>query len=332
MKSLIAEASETPIDLKSLSIDESSPLKATLEKYQAELNAALSDSFDTPRAMRSINELIKDTNIHISAHKSDFDIKGVDAIARWITKMVGVFGLDAKAQSPYEGLGWTSTISTENLSPSEIVKPYSEVFQKVKAAVTGLSVKSEVLDQLLATDWEAQFSSLTTKGVSDPEALALPYVRAVSKIRDEIRKLAPESSSKKQILALSDEIRDVDLTNLGVYLDDRSDGQSALIKFIPKEELLAAKEEKAAKEREKLAQKEAARLAREKLEAEKAEKAKVSPADMFKDDRYSAWDAEGLPTKTKDGEDVPKSALKKLKKDWERQKKAHEDWKAKSGA
>ena len=35
--------------------------------------------------------------------------------------------------------------------------------------------------------------------------------------------------------------------------------------------------------------------------------------DMFKDDRFSAWDADGLPTKTKDGEDVPKSALKKMK-------------------
>jgi cysteinyl-tRNA synthetase len=29
---------------------------------------------------------------------------------------------------------------------------------------------------------------------------------------------------------------------------------------------------------------------------------------------------------------VPKSALKKLRKEWDRQKKAHEEWKAKSGA
>ena len=327
---MLAEASESA-DLKSLTITESSPLQPVLEKYQAEMLAALSDSFDTPRAMRSIMELIKDTNIHISAHKSDFDTKGVDAIARWITKMVGIFGLDANAKSPYEGLGWTSSLSIQNLSPSEIVKPYSEVFQKVKAAITGLALHSAVLDQLLATDLEAQFTSLTAKGTSDPEALALPYVRAVSKIRDEIRKLAPESPSKKEILALSDEIRDVDLTNLGVYLDDRSDGQSALVKFIPREELLAAKEEKAAKEQEKLAQKEAARLAREKADAEKAEKAKLSPKEMFRDERFSAWDDDGLPTKTKEGEDVPKSALKKLKKDWERQKRAHEDWKAKAG-
>lgn len=280
--------------------------------------------------MRAINELIKETNIHISTHKSDFDFRGVEAIGRWITKLVGIFGLDANAKSPYEGLGWTSAIAS-NTSPEESVKPFEQVLDKTRSSVHGLSLQSPVLDQLLALDVNAQVSSLLAQGSLDPEEISLPYIRAVSRIRDEIRKLAPESPSKKEILAMSDQIRDEDLTNLGVYLDDRSDGQAALIKFIPKAELLAAKEEKASKEREKVAQKEAARLAREKLEAEKAEKAKLSHQDMFKDDRFSAWDDDGLPTKTKEGEDVPKSALKKLKKDWERQKKSHEEWKVKSG-
>jgi len=161
----------------------------------------------------------------------------------------------------------------------------------------------------------------------------MPYLRTVAKIRDELRKLVPTLPSEKQILSLSDRIRDVDLTLLGVYLDDRTGDQGALIKFIPKEELLAQKEEKAAKERGKAATKEAQRLAREKEELAKAEKAKVNPVDMFKDDeRFDAWDEEGMPTKTKEGENVPKGTLKRLRKEWERQKKAHEEWKAKSGA
>ena len=46
---------------------------------------------------------------------------------------------------------------------------------------------------------------------------------------------------------------------------------------------------------------------------------------MYKaDERFSEWDADGLPTKTKEGEDVPKSTGKKLKKDWDRQKKLWE--------
>lgn len=334
VKSLIIESSDLTGDLMSLSINGSAPesLQSTLENAQAEMTSALSDSFDTPKAMRVLYKLISDVNIHINEHRSDLDIRGVETTARWVTKMVGIFGLDANAKAPYDGLGWAASVSNSNLSPQEIVQPYGQVHQKVKAEVERLGLHSDALDQLLATDVDSQFSSLVSAGTTDPEALALPYLRAVSRTRDEIRKLAATSPSKKEILVLSDQIRDTDLTDLGVYLDDRSEGQAALIKFVPKEELLAAKAEKARKEEEKLKVKEAARIAREKQEAEKAEKAKVSHLDMFKEDRFSAWDADGLPTKTKDGEDVPKSALKKMKKDWDRQKKVHEEWKAKSGA
>ena len=48
---------------------------------------------------------------------------------------------------------------------------------------------------------------------------------------------------------------------------------------------------------------------------------------MFKDvTLYSAWDEQGLPTKDKDGNDITKSMTKKLKKQWEQQKKLHEEY------
>ena len=327
---MIAQAGGPADALKSLSLNGAGEgFVPTVEKAQADMKSALTDSFDTPRAMRVISELIKEANIHIGTHKSDLDIKGLEDAARWVTKMVGIFGLDSNALPPYNGLGWVN-VTSSNLTPKEVVAPYAKVYDSVKAEVQRLSLHSEVLDQLLAADVDSDFSSLESAGTKDPEALAMPYVRAVAKVRDELRKIAPTSLSKKEVLTLSDQIRDSDLFNLGVYLDDRTDGQSSLIKFIPKEELLAQREEKAAKEREKLAQKEKARLDREKAELEKAEKAKLSPVDMFRDERFSAWDTDGMPTKTKDGEDVPKSALKKMKKEWDRQKKAHDEWKAKN--
>jgi cysteinyl-tRNA synthetase len=140
------------------------------------------------------------------------------------------------------------------------------------------------------------------------------------------------ADTKKALLALTDRIRDQDLTNLGVYLDDRPDNQPSLIKFIPAAELIAAREEKAAQAAEKARKKEEARLAKLKADEEAREKAKVAPEDMFKsDERYSAWDDQGLPTKLKDGSDVPKSQQKTLKKQWDRQKRAHDDLKAKGG-
>lgn len=66
--------------------------------------------------------------------------------------------------------------------------------------------------------------------------------------------------------------------------------------------------------------------AREKEAAEKAAKGKISPLEMFKTDAYSAWDEDGLPLKDAKGEEITKSQKKKLKKEWDRQKKAHDTW------
>jgi hypothetical protein len=48
--------------------------------------------------------------------------------------------------------------------------------------------------------------------------------------------------------------------------------------------------------------------------------------DMFKSqtDLYSAFDAEGMPTHDAAGEKISKSAYKKLRRDWEKQKKLFE--------
>lgn len=280
--------------------------------------------------MRVLNDLVKTANIHITDTTVNTNIQGLKLIARWVTKIVGIFGLDANASAPYDGLGWTNTLESSHLSPKEAAAPYATAFQKIKSEVEALSVESETLTSLLKTDVDAEFEALVTAGNRDPEALVMPFLRAVSRTRDEIRKLAPTSASKKEVLGLSDRIRDEDMTNLGVYLDDRP-GKGALVKFIPKAELLAQREEKAAKERAKAEQKEAAKLALQKQELEKAEKAKVSPLDMFRNEKYSAWDEEGLPTHDKEGKEVPKSAGKKLRKEWERQKKVHEEWKGKNG-
>jgi cysteinyl-tRNA synthetase len=333
VKSLVAQADLPPGDLKSLSINGSNKdeLHATLEKTQADMKTALSNSVDTPQAVLIIADLISKANIHINTHKSDMDIRGLEEVARRITKIVGIFGLDANATPAYNGLGWASSASNANLSPKAAVEPYALVYQKVKSEVQSLSLHSEVLDKLIATDVDSELASLESSGTRDPEALASPYLRSVSRIRDELRNLAIKSESKKQILTLSDHIRDNYLFNLDVWLDDRPDGQGSPIKFIRKEELIAEREEKAAKEREREAEKQAKRPKKEQEDCEKAEKGKLSPLEMFRDDKFSAWDEDGITTKTKEGEEVTKNALKKLKKQWDLQNKAHGEWKAKNG-
>jgi cysteinyl-tRNA synthetase len=325
VKSLIAESSGK--ELAQLSLDEQDGLKAAIEKADTEVRSALQDSFDTPRAMRAIYELIREANIYIHAQKDKVDVRELEKAARWVTKIVGIFGLDANASPPYAGLGWAVSKTDQITNPAEAVKPYAAVYQRVVDAVTALAVHSDALDALLKAAVDEEFTAVVSTGANDIETLALPYLRATSRVRDELRLLAPGSESKKAILALCDIVRDVDLTDLGVYLDDRPAGQPSLIKFVPKAELLAAREEKLAREREKAALKEAARVAREKAEEERRERARVSPFEMFRsDERFAEFDGEGLPTKMRDGAEVAKSLGKKLKKDWERQKKLWEEF------
>lgn len=61
----------------------------------------------------------------------------------------------------------------------------------------------------------------------------MPYLTALSSFRDEVRKLAIAQAPSKEILALCDKLRDVDLAPLGVALDDqegtcRSTGSNAI--------------------------------------------------------------------------------------------------------
>ncbi|GAW25438.1 putative cysteinyl-tRNA synthetase [Rosellinia necatrix] len=340
VKSLLVEANDTAsllktkVDELSITTNKSTEgLLADLEQAKKDVHAALCNSFDTPQVIRVIADIIRKANIQIGAPDATSELSTIEATARWVTKIVGILGLDANASPPYEGIGWASAAASANIDPTAAVQPYETAYNSVlsDAKLLGLPA-SEKLTDLLSQSPRLEFDQLVNSGVRDPEQLGLPYLRATSKLRDELRRIVPSATPelKKSILSLSDRIRDFDLTNIGVYLDDRPDGQPSLIKFIPAAELIAARDEKAAKEAEKAKAKEEARLAREKADAEKWEKAKVAPLDMFKnDERYSEWDAEGLPSKLKDGSEVPKTQLKKLKKEWDRQKKAHGEYLAK---
>lgn len=322
--------------------------------------------------MQVILRLVRDANIYMNDKTAEPSLQVLESVARWVTKIVGILGLDAGAQPPYTGLGWAAAASTAHLDPRSAVQPYAAAYATVKADVQALNLSEPSLQTLLAEQApDAEFEALEEAGERDVERLALPYLRATSRLRDALRALvgaaALEPAAKQAVLVLSDRIRDYDLTDLGVQLDDQTDKPS-LIKFVPAAKLVAAREEKAALLAEKARAKEEgelqslrlhhatshpqhvatrsylsdrftdvdnhiARKAREKAEEEKWAKAKVAPQDMFKGDaKYAEWDADGLPTRLADGGEVPKSQGKKLRKDWERQKKLHDEYRARFGA
>lgn len=91
-----------------------------------------------------------------------------------------------------------------------------------------------------------------------------------------------QGKDHSEILALSDKLRDDDLAELGVLLDDQEDGK-ALVKLVDREELLRSREEKLKAQAEKAAKKEALAKAKEEEKQKRLEKGKVPAEEMFKD-------------------------------------------------
>jgi len=60
--------------------------------------------------------------------------------------------------------------------------------------------------------------------------------------------------------------------------------------------------------------------------AEKMQRMYIAPENMYrsKPDLYSQFDASGIPTHDAQGNELSKSTVKKLQKDWEKQKKLYD--------
>ncbi|THU96744.1 cysteinyl-tRNA synthetase [Dendrothele bispora CBS 962.96] len=169
-------------------------------------------------------------------------------------------------------------------------------------------------------------------GAVDREEVVMPYVRALSSFRDGVRQLAMSKGENafKDILALCDKLRDVDLIPLGVALDDQEDGK-ALVKLVTPEELIKARDEKKAILEAKAAKKAAAAEAERLKRFQRLEKGRTAPQDMFKPPNvpkgtYGSWDDWGFPLTDGQGNPLSKSAVKKFGKEMDTQKKLHDEF------
>jgi len=165
------------------------------------------------------------------------------------------------------------------------------IIEKVAAYITKMLQTFGLVD----TQEELGFGSSDQSATNKEETL-LPYLRTLSEFRDNIRDLSRQNKSHSEILALCDRLRDVELVDLGVALEDQDDGK-ALVKLADKEELIKLRDEKLKAQAEKTARKEALAKAKEEERLAALEKGKVAPIDMFKEAKddngellYSAFD------------------------------------------
>jgi cysteinyl-tRNA synthetase len=277
-----------------------SDLGKNLETANTKFHEAMCDSFDTPSGMRIISELI-------AAYNSEkrVPLSTTVAIAQWITDIVHMFGLDA--EKPKAGqLGWSGIEIPEKAKP--FVYPLASLRDKVRDGAIAGSVDLKSLGRLEEKD--------TTYSSNQP------YANAQANFQRKIVELHNRDASPKEYLAACDHLRDTVLWELGIYLEDR-EGDAALVRPLSatlKRDRDERESAKAAKDAAKAAAKEKAEAA----EKEKLEQGRLSHLEMYKTDEFSAWDSDGMPTADADGNEIAKSRAKKLRKDWDRQKKLHE--------
>ncbi|PWY99745.1 cysteinyl-tRNA synthetase [Testicularia cyperi] len=263
--------------------DEKALMQSLMDGQHA-FREAMCDSFDTPRGMEILLDLVSKANIYEKSKdkRTDVNVGVLEAVARYVGDMLKMLGLG-------EGL------------PAAAAREIGWGVADNDSGEAGASVGNK-------------------------EELLMPYLRALSSFRDSIRNLARSGAPASEYLKLSDALRDNDLVDLGVALEDTDDGR-ALVKLVPASQLQAARKEKEAAAAEKLARKQQAAEQARLKRLENLEKGRIAPDQMFRtSDEYSEWDERGLPTKDKEGADLAKKRRKNLEKDFDKQTKLHKEF------
>jgi cysteinyl-tRNA synthetase len=288
----------------------SAALQKALEDAKTSLHAALCDSFHTPQAMQIISALVTEAN---SVLNTESDATTTIEIATWLTRIVTIFGLNGPANhADSTQIGWEGVEIPIAAQP--FVYPLSQLRDEVRRQARSTELSHEQIAKLVS-------DSPSPPSTTGSEA----YAVVLTQFRDDVKKAASASAPAKEFLQLCDTLRDTHLWDLDIYLEDRDGPGGAMVRPLDSS-LKQARAEKEQRDQEKRE----AKAKRDREEAEKKrlkdEAAKVDPKTMFQTAEYKEWDADGVPIKDKDGEELSKAKRKKLLKEYENQKKNHEKW------
>ncbi|KAJ3096552.1 hypothetical protein HDU97_005786 [Phlyctochytrium planicorne] len=311
------------MDFKESSLQEAKVLEAAINNFMTNIKAIIQESKSQPPANSTVHA--------VNDHEKEL-LKSLIATQSTVHKaLCDNFDTSTAMTTIRDLIASTNTYLRK--AAVDRRRPAPEPLAKIAGYVTKILRTFGVFG-----DANPEFGNVSTeKGGAggSVEDVAGPYVRLLASFRDKVRELARKKGDPLELLKLTDQLRDEELVELNVALDDRDDGR-ALVKFVPKEVILKQREEKKAALAAAQAEKEAKRKIEAEKEAEKLAKGATTPQQMFKEGEnaglYSKWDEKGIPTHKADGEELSKSGLKKLQKQWEAQEKLHEKylaWKAK---
>ncbi|KAF7985093.1 hypothetical protein HWV62_8979 [Athelia sp. TMB] len=188
-------------------------LTEILYQTQSAFRNSLCDSFNTPEALGHLRELVSRTNVYINAQGKNLNIGLVDNVARWVGKMLRMFGL---GEGEKVELGWGQEATGDsNVNREEVLMPYLRTLSGFRDGIRQLAMaKGEsALKDILALCDTLRDTELVPLGVAlddQPDGKAL--VKLVSpadliKAREEKRALIESKAAKKAAAVEAERIK-----------------------------------------------------------------------------------------------------------------------------
>ncbi|KAI0001262.1 hypothetical protein BJV74DRAFT_876788 [Russula compacta] len=120
-------------------INQAQSEQSVLDHAQDRFREALCDSFDTPRAVNVLRDLVSRTNVYINSRANELDVRIVECVARWVGNMLRMFGL-GEGNTSELGWGQSSQDGSTSLNREEVVMPYLRVLSSFRDGVRQLAI------------------------------------------------------------------------------------------------------------------------------------------------------------------------------------------------
>jgi cysteinyl-tRNA synthetase len=264
---------------------------AAIELRRSQIVRALLDDFDTPRALSEMLGCVSDTHVYLDQCRRADRAPSGELLADCVDGLARLFA--AVGFSRFGSLAHRSAIEELWASPETIAGSFADPSPGAKAG--GFSAQAEAA------------------------------VRALLKFRHTVREQAL-TEKNSQLLRVCDALRDVDLPPLGVLVKDASGGpELALLSGAELNAHTRLMETEAAHARERRDAAEQARL-------RAAARLSTPPEQLFRTQepgKYARFDADGVPTHDSSDQPLSQTQIRKLRKAWERHKRA---WDARGAA
>jgi cysteinyl-tRNA synthetase len=290
-------------------------LEASISACKDTIHAAILDNFSTPRVVEVLSKLVGESKVVMDA-VPEASLEPVKKAAELVTKTYQMLGVESLTCEPAQGSkeAWTSVLDA-----------FADFRHEIKELARQKAQPQKVLEAI-----EKHKSALSkAKEAKLPEVAA-----ALEAFAADLKALADKKAAPGELFARCDTVRGVDFVKLGVRLEDRGN-EGHLWMFEDRKAMELEQREAEEKAKEAAVLKIKNKLDQKLKELKVAEKSAIDPAQLFRTGAYaglySDFDAEGVPTKQANGEEVSAKKKKDLAKELAKQVKDFDKFKKQAG-